>query len=168
MVNLGRSAHSKNPNESMRLIVTTFCGIVLGFFIATSFPTLSMKLNLASSYFSTSNNDRQDFSDSSLKESFVPLCNNVLRIQKLNDTSEIWVPSNPRGAERLPPGIVEPESDYFLRRLWGKPSEDLIKKPKYLVTFTVGYEQKKNIDAAVKKFSDNFSILLFHYDGRNN
>ncbi|CAM8984168.1 unnamed protein product [Rhodiola kirilowii] len=166
MVNLGRSAHSKNPNESMRLIVTTFCGIVLGFFIATSFPTLSMKLNLASSYFSTSNNDRQDFSDSSLKESFVPLCNNGTQDTKLNDTSEIWVPSNPRGAERLPPGIVEPESDYFLRRLWGKPSEDLIKKPKYLVTFTVGYEQKKNIDAAVKKFSDNFSILLFHYDGR--
>lgn len=36
---------------------------------------------------------------------------------------QIWVPSNPRGAERLPPGIVEAESDFYLRRLWGKPSE---------------------------------------------
>lgn len=36
---------------------------------------------------------------------------------------QIWVPSNPRGAERLPPGIVESESDFYLRRLWGKPSE---------------------------------------------
>lgn len=69
-------------------------------------------------------------------------------------------------------------------------------KPKYLVTFTVGINQKKNIDAAVKKvykcvifvfhfiymincysailrlilafwqFSEDFTILLFHYDGR--
>lgn len=29
--------------------------------------------------------------------------------------------------------------------------QDLNKKPKYLVTFTVGFDQKKNIDAAVKK-----------------
>ena len=36
---------------------------------------------------------------------------------------QIWVPSNPKGAERLPPGIVESESDFYLRRLWGKPSE---------------------------------------------
>ncbi|GAU34275.1 hypothetical protein TSUD_321210 [Trifolium subterraneum] len=85
-----------------------------------------------------------------------------------NDTSKIWVPSNPKGAESLPPGIVEAESDFYLRRLWGKPSEDLTLKPKYLVTFTVGYDMKKNIDAAVKKFSENFTILLFHYDGRTN
>ncbi|XP_015168968.1 uncharacterized protein [Solanum tuberosum] len=44
--------------------------------------------------------------------------------------------------------------------------QDLIKKPKYLVTFTVGLNQKDNIDAAAKKFSEDFQILLFHYDGR--
>ncbi|RZR99750.1 hypothetical protein BHM03_00029364, partial [Ensete ventricosum] len=44
--------------------------------------------------------------------------------------------------------------------------QDLATKQKYLVTFTVGYEQKHNIDAAVKKFSEDFTILLFHYDGR--
>lgn len=78
----------------------------------------------------------------------------------------IWEPTNPRGAERLPPGIIEATSDFFLRRLWGIPNEDLTIKPKYLVTFTVGYDQKKNIDAAVKKFSENFTVVLFHYDGR--
>lgn len=31
--------------------------------------------------------------------------------------------------------------------------QDLITRQKYLVTFTVGYDQKKNIDAAVKKVS---------------
>ncbi|KAF3616621.1 putative cytochromeB1-like [Capsicum annuum] len=43
---------------------------------------------------------------------------------------------------------------------------DLIIKPRYLVCFAVGYEQKNNIDAAVKKFSENFTFMLFHYDGR--
>ncbi|XP_074317303.1 uncharacterized protein LOC141653438 [Silene latifolia] len=66
----------------------------------------------------------------------------------------------------MPQGIVEKESDFYFRRLWGEPSEDVTKIPKYLVTFTVGYELRNNIDAAVKKFSDNFIILLFHYDGR--
>ncbi|CAN1838652.1 hypothetical protein LINPERHAP1_LOCUS35512, partial [Linum perenne] len=80
--------------------------------------------------------------------------------------AQIWAPSNPRGAETLPPGIIEAESDFNLRRLWGNPSEDVTKKPKYLVTFTVGYNQRHNIDACVKKFSGNFTILLFHYDGK--
>ncbi|XP_071701667.1 uncharacterized protein [Rutidosis leptorrhynchoides] len=113
---------TRPPNETMRLIVTTFISVVLGIFLGVSFPTISL--------------------------------------------TKIWVPTNPRGAERLPPGIVSPESDFYLRRLYGMPSEDLIIKPRYLVTFTVGYEQKDNIDKAVKKFSENFSILLFHYDGR--
>ncbi|KHG21523.1 copii coat assembly sec16 [Gossypium arboreum] len=105
---------------------------------------------------------------------------NTIKANKVDSMSssgytetKIWIPTNPRGAERLPPGIVAPESDLFLRRLWGLPSEnsnwlpskDLTIKPKYLVTFTVGYNQKNNIDAAVKKFSENFTILLFHYDG---
>jgi hypothetical protein len=79
---------------------------------------------------------------------------------------QIWVPSNPRGAETLPTGIVEAESDLYLRRLWGLPSEDLEIRQKYLVAFTVGYDQRKNIDGSIKKFSDDFTIVLFHYDGR--
>ncbi|MCH96582.1 hypothetical protein A2U01_0017569, partial [Trifolium medium] len=43
--------------------------------------------------------------------------------QLLNNPSKIWVPNNPRGAERLPPGIVNAQSDFYLRRLWGLPSE---------------------------------------------
>jgi hypothetical protein len=67
----------------------------------------------------------------------------------------------------LPPSFVAAESDFYLRRLWGLPKDDLpVVKPKYLVAFTVSYEQRKNIDACVKKFSDNFTIVLFHYDGK--
>ncbi|XP_078169777.1 uncharacterized protein LOC144564129 isoform X2 [Carex rostrata] len=46
--------------------------------------------------------------------------------------------------------------------------KDLPMKPKYLVVFTVGYQQKEIVNAAVQKFSENFTILLFHYDGRVN
>jgi len=53
-----------------------------------------------------------------------------------------------------------------MRRLWGKPSEDLPWKPRYLVTFTVGVQQKDSIDRAVQKFSGNFTVMLFHYDGK--
>ncbi|KAE8722040.1 Uridine kinase-like protein 4 [Hibiscus syriacus] len=109
------------PNETMRLIIMAFAGVIFGIFLAVSFPTVSL--------------------------------------------TKIWIPSNPRGAERLPPSIVTSESDLYLRRLWGQPSEDLTIIPKYLVTFTVGYNQKDNIDASVKKFSENFTIILFHYDG---
>ncbi|XP_078447204.1 uncharacterized protein LOC144716063 isoform X2 [Wolffia australiana] len=98
----------------------------------------------------------------------------------------INVPTNPSGAELLAPGIVAKESDFYLRRLWGKPTEDLPFKQKYLLAFTVGYGQRFNIDAALKKvkyhtfvrmllnqlliliilqFSSNFTIMLFHYDG---
>ena len=34
-------------------------------------------------------------------------------------------------------------------------------KPKYLVTFTVGYGQKDNIDAAVKKVSFPLLVVFF-------
>ncbi|KAI9125303.1 hypothetical protein K1719_003919 [Acacia pycnantha] len=59
---------------------------------------------------------------------------------------QIWVPTNPKGAKRLP--------------------LDLPIKPKYLITLTVGYDQRNNIDAAIKKFSENFTTVLFHYDSR--
>ncbi|KAJ3683314.1 hypothetical protein LUZ60_013541 [Juncus effusus] len=71
-------------------------------------------------------------------------------------------------AETLPPDIVVSESDFYQRRLWGNPDEDLTLKPKYLVAFAVAFKQKDNVNAAVQKFSENFTILLFHYDGRVN
>ncbi|CAN6727118.1 unnamed protein product [Malus baccata var. baccata] len=171
---LSRSAGGKKPNENMRLIVTTFVGLAFGFLIGVSFPTLSLtKLNLSSSLLPTvdlsyTEDKKSDISSQSLPSSWPSerSKNSSSQDQSLNGKSRIWVPSNPRGAEMLPPGIVAAESDFYLRRLWGKPSEDLTIKPRYLVTFTVGLNQKKNIDAAVKKFSENFTILLFHYDGQ--
>ncbi|XP_058101944.1 uncharacterized protein LOC131246093 isoform X2 [Magnolia sinica] len=177
MGSLGRSGFLRKPNETMRLVISTVVGVVLGFLIGISFPTVSLtRFNFPSSLFPSI--DLTYIEDKNSGRSTQALLNHAFtsakgrnqnsstQIPNVNNTTKIYVPSNPHGAERLPPGIIVSESDFYLRRLWGKPSEDLTVKPKYLVTFTVGYDQKKNIDAAVKKFSENFTILLFHYDGR--
>lgn len=47
---------------------------------------------------------------------------------------QIFVATNPRGAERLPPGIIASESDFYPRRLYGKPREvSFLSHYKYLV-----------------------------------
>ncbi|GAB4829253.1 hypothetical protein Ancab_018919 [Ancistrocladus abbreviatus] len=156
MKNFGRSTISRKPNETMKLLVTTFVGIVFGFLIGVTFPIVSLyKLYIPANLLPSINQEVLPSDRGSAASA-----------QKVANISKIWVPSNPKGAERLPPGIVVSESDFHLRRLSGNPSEDLTHRPKYLVTFTVGYNQKKNIDASVKKFSEDFAIVLFHYDGR--
>ncbi|EYU36174.1 hypothetical protein MIMGU_mgv1a0248542mg, partial [Erythranthe guttata] len=163
MRTLHRSGVCKKSNDTARLLLTTIIGMVLGYFIGVSFPYVSLnKINLPSNLvkpLDVAFNDDPHSSSSrnvpdNLTSGTTPL------------TPKVYVPINPRGAESLPPGIIVPESDLYLRRLWGEPSEDLKRKPKYLVTFTVGSNQKNNIDAAVKKFSEDFQILPFHYDGR--
>ncbi|XP_050214140.1 uncharacterized protein LOC126665394 [Mercurialis annua] len=140
MGSIHRSGLSRKTNDSARLVVSTILGVVFGFFIGISFPSVSLIKVVPSGVISSINIPSSD--------------------------KNVHAPKNPRGAELLPPGIVVPESDFYLRRLWGEPSEDLQKKPKYLVTFTVGYDQRNNINAVIKKFSDEFTIMLFHYDGR--
>uniref|UniRef100_A0A7C8ZQP7 Uncharacterized protein n=2 Tax=Opuntia streptacantha TaxID=393608 RepID=A0A7C8ZQP7_OPUST len=174
MKSIFRSGQVPKPNEMMKLVITTFVGIVFGFFLGVSFPALSLtKMNLPSSLFPSIDPSYIEDKYSGLSTQAMLNALSTLKGRKpgpshvpnSNDT-KIWAMTNPRGAERLPPGIVVRESDFYLRRLWGRPEEDLTSKPKYLVTFTVGYGQKANIDACVKKFSQNFTILLFHYDGR--
>ncbi|KZV46433.1 hypothetical protein F511_17874 [Dorcoceras hygrometricum] len=153
----------------MRLIFTTFLGIIIGFFLAMAFPALSFtKAHFLSTIFPSTDiayDEGKYFDLQTLAPS--NLCSSLERQkgEEINNT-KIWEATNPRGAERLPPGVIAAESDFYMRRLYGVPGEDLIIKPRYLMTFTVGLDQKMNIDAAVKKLTENFTILLFHYDGR--
>ncbi|XP_019099217.1 PREDICTED: uncharacterized protein LOC104776741 isoform X2 [Camelina sativa] len=147
------SRSSRRSEESMKLLTTALFAIAFGILLGLSFPSLwitqtSLPRNLLRSIAISHRNS----------ETATP--------PKAIDITKIWEPSNPRGAERLPPGIIASESDFYLRRLWGNPDEDLKKQPRYLATFTVGYKQRHNIDAYINKFSDNFTIVLFHYDGR--
>ncbi|XP_061358072.1 uncharacterized protein LOC133302326 [Gastrolobium bilobum] len=158
----------------MRLTIVSIAGVILGFFLGVSSPTLSLtKMNLPSSIFPSIDLTYVEDKYSKIQTKSIWDAWASFRgdrsmsngLNKLNET-KIWVPTNPRGAERLPPKIIESQSDFYLRRLWGLPQQDLTVKQKYLVTFTVGYDQRNNIDAAIKKFSDKFTIVLFHYDGR--
>ncbi|XP_024047293.1 uncharacterized protein LOC18051204 [Citrus clementina] len=164
-----RSATIK-PAETMKLMITTFVGVAVGFFLGICFPAISIsKMNLPSSLFPTS--DLNYVEDKYTGISTQALLNAWSTLQTnrgfySQNNTKIWIPTNPRGAERLAPGIIESQSDLYPRRLWGSPDKDLPIRPKYLVTFTVGFDLKQNIDAAVKKFSENFTIMLFHYDGR--
>ncbi|THG15295.1 hypothetical protein TEA_010453 [Camellia sinensis var. sinensis] len=151
----------KKSNDTIRLVITTLTGMIFGYFIGIFFPSVSLnKINLHSSIVSSLdvafNNDHSRSISNHIPET---------RVSTDKAPPKIYVPTNPRGAESLPPAIVVSQSDFYLRRLWGEPSEDLTMKPKYLVTFTVGLDQRNNIDAAVKKFSEDFQIMLFHYDG---
>ncbi|XP_078169778.1 uncharacterized protein LOC144564130 isoform X1 [Carex rostrata] len=137
---------------TMAFSLTTVIAAVLGFMIGTAFPIFNFtKFEISAPKFLSGG----DTGDHSTKNNSP-------------DLFKIYEPSNPKGAERLPPGIVVSESDLYQHRLWGNPNEDLPLKPKYLVVFTVGYQQKEIVNAAVQKFSENFTILLFHYDGRVN
>ena len=54
-------------------------------------------------------------------------------------------------------GILE----HFKNTEWSSwHLQDLKSKPQYLVTFTVGYDQRMNIDTAVKKVSLSLSLSL--------
>ncbi|EOA36647.1 hypothetical protein CARUB_v10011910mg, partial [Capsella rubella] len=140
------SSSSRRSDDSVKLLTTALFAIAFGIILGLSFPSLwitetSLPRNLLHSI------------DISHRNS------DIATPPTVNDNSKAC-------AERLPPGIVASESDLYLRRLWGSPDEDLKKEPRYLATFTVGYNQRHNIDACVNKFSDNFTIVLFHYDGR--
>ncbi|XP_042957418.1 uncharacterized protein LOC122292921 isoform X2 [Carya illinoinensis] len=135
----------KSNSDGARILITTIIGVIFGFFIGASIPSVSLtKINLPSSFISTLDVAITDTHRSTRS----------LESGESGNFTKIYVPTNPRGAESLPPGIIVPETDLYLRRLWGEPTEDLKKKPKYLVTFTVGLDQRNNIDAAVKKTSE--------------
>ncbi|MCL7045719.1 hypothetical protein MKW94_018431 [Papaver nudicaule] len=157
---IGRSVIVIRPDESMRLIVTAFVGVVFGFLVGLSFSDSVSRFTSRPVKDAYSSISKEQLLHHAFKGSSTQVQTTS------NNTSKIWASSNPRGAERLPPGIVVAESDLYARRLWGEPNEDLAMKPKYLVTFTVGLSQKSNIDAAIKKFSESFTIMLFHYDGQ--
>ncbi|CAN6441725.1 unnamed protein product [Victoria cruziana] len=167
-----RSPQRRKSNESLRLILITLVGIVVGYFIGASLPNTSLlKVDLLNIKRKAEQNRYLERVSSLLHRKLnlrrAPSANlsNATPSGNLTNDFRIYVPTNPRGAEFLPPGIINASSDLYLRRLWGNPSEDLILKPKYLLALTVGYRQKNVIDAIVSKFSENFSFLLFHYDG---
>ncbi|KAL8506982.1 hypothetical protein ACS0TY_017750 [Phlomoides rotata] len=69
----------------------------------------------------------------------------------------------------LPRGIIEARSDLELKPLWttsSSRSKTNVRASHNLLAMAVGIKQKRNVCTIVEKFlSENFTIILFHYDG---
>ncbi|RAL43885.1 hypothetical protein DM860_014386 [Cuscuta australis] len=135
--------HTKLPEAYLTVLV--MCSFLVGFYIGLSLRRAKKVdvLNVVPS------SECQNYS-TCLPEDFITDKN----------ISNIFVATNPRGAERLPPGIVEPYSSLNLN------GEDM--SPKYLLTVTVGVKQKDLVNKIISKFTEDFAIVLFHYDERAN
>ncbi|GER48177.1 hypothetical protein STAS_25332, partial [Striga asiatica] len=74
------------------------------------------------------------------------------------------------GLNGLPRGIIEATSDLELKPLWSSSkSKQSVQRSYNLLAMPVGIKQKNNVNAVVQKFlSENFTIVLFHYDGNLN
>ncbi|KVH89576.1 Protein of unknown function DUF707, partial [Cynara cardunculus var. scolymus] len=80
------------------------------------------------------------------------------------------------GLKGLPYGIIEANSDLELKPLWSASSSKLkvissslanVPHPHNLLAMPVGLKQKQNVNTIVRKFlKENFTIILFHYDGK--
>ncbi|KAM3365347.1 hypothetical protein ACQJBY_015223 [Aegilops geniculata] len=73
----------------------------------------------------------------------------------------------------LPHGIVEPYSDMELKPLWLTRSvqsqQESNQNDRCLIAIPAGINQKRSVDALMKKFlAENFTAILFHYDGKVN
>ncbi|XP_074332184.1 uncharacterized protein LOC141669276 isoform X2 [Apium graveolens] len=73
-----------------------------------------------------------------------------------------------RSLVSLPRGIIHATSDFDLKPLWSTSrSKANVSSPCYLLAIPVGIKQKENVDNIVQKFLPvNFTIILFHYDGK--
>ncbi|KAF3616622.1 S tudor-like domain [Capsicum annuum] len=119
-----RSSNTRIGNEMMRLLLTTFAGVVFGIFLGVNLPSNLFRL-IDLTYIE---DKYSGFSTQDLLNVLSSLRSCKGRSHRHSDT-KIWVPSNPRGAERLPPHIVASESDLYPRRLWGLPREVCVFQP---------------------------------------
>ncbi|KAL8130435.1 hypothetical protein V2J09_019590, partial [Rumex salicifolius] len=71
--------------------------------------------------------------------------------------------------DSLPRGIIHPRSDLEMRSLWPSTSTSSkveVPRNRNLLAMAVGIGQKDNVDAIIRKFlPENFTVILFHYDG---
>ncbi|CAH8352598.1 unnamed protein product [Eruca vesicaria subsp. sativa] len=75
--------------------------------------------------------------------------------------------NKPLGSEALPQGIIAKTSNLETQHLWnyrhiekGKPDRAMS-----LLAMAVGIKQKELVNKVIQKFSRDFVVMLFHYDG---
>ncbi|KAL7142700.1 hypothetical protein ABFS83_08G141200 [Erythranthe nasuta] len=83
-----------------------------------------------------------------------------------------YIGEDTTGLNSLPRGIIEAKSDLDLKPLWttsSSKSQINVRSSSNLLAMPVGIKQKQNVNTIVQKFlPENFTIILFHYDGNVN
>ncbi|KAL5131879.1 hypothetical protein HKD37_12G034663 [Glycine soja] len=117
----------KRSNDSTRIIITAIMGIAFGFFIGISISSVHLTKPVGNSFdVPVAESEIDRFSaEVNRSPAVIDESSGTKNLETLGSIRlpKIFVASNPRGAESLPPGIVVSESDFYLRRLWGEPSE---------------------------------------------
>ncbi|KAG2308452.1 hypothetical protein Bca52824_028200 [Brassica carinata] len=88
----------RRTNENAKVVITTILGIVFGTFVGITLPSLSLKINFPSGLISSL--------DVALSDGHLLSSHKSPEEFGSRKFPEIYVPTNPRGAELLPPGIV--------------------------------------------------------------
>lgn len=144
----------KRSNDSTRIVITALMGIAFGVCIGISISSAHLsKISLLSG---VKNSFDVPMSEIGRSHPFIESSSGTKHIEALGSASlsKINASSNPRGAESLPPGIVVSESDLYLRRLWGDPSE-VYDKNSYLLC--------KKLFVAYIIFTFSSHIVELHY-----
>jgi len=156
-------------NETMRVIMTAVCGIVIGFFVGASFPRDSLpKFTFPSALMANSINLQfPEDNNASLAEQVVMNSGHASEQKSKSGDSptastagnnSIYVPTNPRGAETLAPGIVVAETDLYLRRLWGFTIQAKVPSGFHCWVCTEGYCQYCYFQVFRKFYNSSFPL----------
>ncbi|KAL8214680.1 hypothetical protein R6Q57_004129 [Mikania cordata] len=90
------------------------------------------------------------------------------RLDLLHSSKDYAIAST--GLRSLPHGIIQAKSDLELKPLWSTSSsktKDDVSGTHNLLAVPVGLKQKRNVNTIVQKFlKENFTVILFHYDGK--
>ncbi|KAL9157001.1 hypothetical protein ABFS82_09G116800 [Erythranthe guttata] len=133
----------KNENSpELWLVVITLFSIMLGCRIGLSVRRVFEEVGKITVHFDSEN------LDSSMQSS---------------NMSKIYIAPNPCKTEGLTTRVLAGHPDFSLRVNVGN---ETVRKPSYLLILTVGIRQKDIVAKIVSKFSDDFAIILFHYDGK--
>ncbi|CAH9107316.1 unnamed protein product [Cuscuta europaea] len=101
--------NGKRTTGMEQLVVGIITGAALGFFLGVSRQAL------------LTSNMKKDSMGAADNKCLPDQGASTTQNQDLTNSTTIWVATNPKGAERLAPGIVVSDSDFYLRRLWGNP-----------------------------------------------
>lgn len=92
-----------------------------------------------------------------------------VKLSSQNPCEKAYRRSKRMGIDSLPRGIIQGTTDLYFRALGADPVKETQQLPssQSLLTMPVGIKQKEMVNKIIEKFpAKNFTVMLFHYDGK--